>query len=109
MLIVSLAWVMFRSDTISDGLKYIGEMFGFGNAGLSSLPTINITIVGTLFAIVVAIILSSPVFPAVSAKMMDVSPRLFGIIRSVVALVIFAVAFSRVMAQSYTAFIYFNF
>lgn len=109
MLIVSLAWVMFRSDTISDGLKYIGEMFGFGNAGLSSLPTINITIVGTLFAIVVAIILSAPVFPAVSAKMMDVSPRLFGIIRSVVALVIFAVAFSRVMAQSYTAFIYFNF
>ncbi len=37
MLVVTLGFVLFRADTISFGLRYIGKMFSFAHSGSSSL------------------------------------------------------------------------
>jgi len=109
MLIVTLAWVVFRSGSIGLAFRIIGEMFGLGNYKGLGLQPINITIIGTIFVIIISAALAVPLVPYIYRKIRSLSPKLYGIIRPVIAIIVFALAFSKVMAQSYTAFIYFNF
>ena len=109
MLIVILAWVMFRSDSIMDGLEYIGGMFGIGSVGIIASPAIDLLIVGIMTVMVLAAILSTPVVSILFDRFRQNCPRVYNIVYPVIVLSIFIFSISKVMAQNYTAFIYFNF
>lgn len=109
MLIVTLAWVLFRSGSISEGLAFIAEMFGVGSIGVEVVPAVLINLRGTLFAMILAIILSSPITVRIGDRVGKAHPAAYSVLRSVLLAAIFVFSFIKIAASGYTTFIYFNF
>ncbi len=109
LLVVVIAWVIFRSDSISKAGVFIGELFGLHRSAALIPPTMNLVVVGVVFPMVVAAVLSTPVFPALTKKMEQNFPGVHSFIRPVTALLVFCFSLAKVMSEAYTAFIYFNF
>ena len=109
MLVVMLAWIMFRSDSLADGIKYIGELFGMGNLDITYPITMRYTIRGTLFTLMVSAVLSAPIVPRVSNCISKGHPGVYRVLRTFTVLTIFVFSLAMVVGQNYTAFIYFNF
>ncbi len=109
LLVVTLAWVMFRSESITDGLMYIGGMFGIGNADMTTPPAINLLIAGIISIMLVAVVLSTPLIPYLFSGLRQNFPRVYALVYPIVTICIFIFSISKVMAQNYTAFIYFDF
>ena len=99
MVLVVLAWVIFRAESVSAGLGYIASMFGLnGNAFWDSGFTEYISRTWTvLLASCVGI------FPAVRVL------RRHEGLEAVYLCVVFAVSVCEVISSTYNPFIYFNF
>jgi alginate O-acetyltransferase complex protein AlgI len=64
---VLLSWVIFRCETWAQTMAYFRSMFGAGGAGgLAAIPA-NVVTTGTLTALAVGVLLSTPVWPALRA------------------------------------------
>ncbi len=99
MLIVILAWVIFRSESVSAGMSYIASMFGLrGNAFCDSgfIEYIHNTWLVAVFAII-------GVFPVVNVLKRNAW------IESLWLILVFVISFAEVVSASYNPFIYFNF
>lgn len=60
LVIVVIGWVLFRSDSISNALAYLGIMFGLGDS--SHLPLLSLYVdKKTIFELTAAIIFSAPI------------------------------------------------
>ncbi|MDO4982674.1 MAG: MBOAT family O-acyltransferase [Eubacteriales bacterium] len=104
MLIIILAWVIFRSDSIAAGVRYMGEMFGIGcgfgwNAAWQTLR-------GTWFVLLLAVIGSFPIIPkfrnSTAAKKLSWLENAF-------LIVVFIGSLLQIVGGTYNPFIYFNF
>ncbi|MBR0249877.1 MAG: MBOAT family protein [Synergistaceae bacterium] len=99
MLIVILAWVIFRCESVNDGVKYIASMFGLtGNAFYDSgfIEYVRNTWLVMIFAL-------AGVFPIVRII------RRNSWIESLWLVIVFMISFAEVISASYNPFIYFNF
>lgn len=106
MLFVMLGWVLFRSDSISSAISYIGNMFGIGATGFIDLTFMD-SVKNSAAILVVAIIFSTPITNFVSAKINNT--QLKNIVLAVSTAVIFVVSVLICIKATYNPFIYLNF
>lgn len=103
---VILGWTMFRSNSVTEGVTYIGMMFGIGSTAVVDdvfLKTLrdgwSILLVGTL--------LSFPIFPWLRKSLAD--RKWWLLFEPCMALGIFMLSLLITVSSSYNPFIYFNF
>ena len=101
---VMVGWVMFRSETFTAGLHYIGVMFGFGSLGMAD--DFFWLFLGQTYSVLIAgIVFSLPVIPWLKKH----GGKLMENIEPVAALGIFVLTLVVAVSSSYNPFIYFNF
>ncbi len=106
-LVIIISFVIFRSESISLAIKYLGKMFGVGSSGIID-HTFILYITSGKWIILAGILLSMPVVP----KLKDIFKSheiLVDIIRSIAVLIIFVVSILLCIKSTYNPFIYFNF
>jgi len=111
MLVVVLAFVLFRADTLSQGFGIIKNMF----SGASGEAAVNREIFACvsgffLIALFFAILLSTPVFKLFRKKAESTkSAALYNYAAYIGSLLIFGLAILALISSSYNPFIYFRF
>ena len=111
MLVVVLAFVLFRADTLSQGFGIIGQMFNgsMGDAAVNS--EINACATGLFItALVFAVLLSTPVFKVIRAKVEKTkSVSVYNYAAYIGSLLVFGLAILSLLSSKYNPFIYFRF
>lgn len=110
LIVVCLTFVIFRADSVSYALSYIGKMFsGFTYSNEISAMFINILnpLYITVFAF--AVVLSTPVYRVLSKKLCDKNSVAFDIVSYAVSLSLLVLCILNLSASSYNPFIYFRF
>ena len=110
LIVVCLTFVIFRADSVSYALSYIGKMFsGFTYSSEISAMFINILnpLYITVFAF--AVVLSTPVYRVLSKKLCDKNSVAFDIVSYAVSLSLLVLCILNLSASSYNPFIYFRF
>ncbi|MBR3416157.1 MAG: MBOAT family protein [Clostridia bacterium] len=110
--VVVISWVIFRSDSISDAIRYVGVMFGAGGGDareavyylIEYLPEFVLCIVACLpLKKAVERALGKKAEKSHSARVLiEIGPKLF-------AAVVFALAYLKLATGSFNPFIYFQF
>ena len=107
LLMVILAWVMFRAENVSEGLRFIGNMFGIGAAGFADKVFFNYLWNGKL-VLLAAVIFAAPVAPAIKKKLSRYG-ELAEAGEALLLLAIFLLSMFVTVSSTYNPFIYFNF
>jgi len=106
--VVIIAWVIFRSESMSMAIKYIGEMFGVGTVPFGSSAEEIIVNSGWLI-IGVASLACVPVYQ----KLIDIEAvkikRIVDLLTTIWAVVILILSLASIINGMYNPFIYFNF
>ena len=111
MLVVILAFVIFRADTLTQGFSLIGNMFSgaSGNAAVNA-EIMSMTSVMFMIALAFAVILSTPIFKVIRAKVSETpAAEAYNYISYLGSLVIFALCILSLISSKYNPFIYFRF
>jgi D-alanyl-lipoteichoic acid acyltransferase DltB (MBOAT superfamily) len=109
LLIVLLAWVLFRSDSLHAAMRYIGYMFGHGSLGFSDIVFTN-QFGGSVAVFVMAIIGCTPLPKRLFQKLRNSIREPFG--ESLLygyAMAVFILSVLVCILDTYNPFIYFNF
>ena len=105
MLIVTLAWVLFRADNIGHAMRYLGQMFGIGASALAdrtALLRLQWSFSIFLLALVGATPLPSKLFGALRRKNVLWAEPLW-------LAIVFSLSVIETVSSTYHPFIYFNF
>ena len=105
LLVVILAWVFFRADSITAGAQYIGHMFGVTPAGVWD-QTFTGFFKGYYMIILISILGVTPLF---SKTMKFIRGKRIAWIETSWLIVIFVFSVFEVVSSTYNPFIYFNF
>jgi D-alanyl-lipoteichoic acid acyltransferase DltB (MBOAT superfamily) len=105
MLIVIIAWVIFRADNISSALIYIKNMFGISSTGFCDSVVLDY-IKSTGFVLVISCIGITPLIKNLFVKLKDTKACF---IESTWILLLFVLSLFQVVSSTYNPFIYFNF
>lgn len=108
MLVVGLAWVIFRGETLPQGLQFVGNMFGAGSSGWADGVFAGLAR-NSLVVMALAVVLSAPVYGWARERLARWSDTAERVCRSAVCLAVFVLSVLQVVASSYSPFIYFNF
>lgn len=103
---VILGWVLFRSESLSSAVNYMGMMFGHGSNGLTD-NIFYYYLYNSRIILLLGILLSTPIYRLVCDKFF--SRKNFLWIEPFIAILIFLVILVLVIGSSYHPFIYFNF
>lgn len=107
MLVVILAWVLFRADSITQAVGYIGTMFGiyadgvFGNIFWEYLSQGKWIIIG-------GIIGATPYYKKIFRKFIKKS-ELYEFMKSLLLVLLLVITIFSMVKSTYNPFIYFNF
>jgi len=112
LLVVSLGWVFFRADTLTEAIHYLSVLFGYGAAipqwdYLRELLQVNV-----LTILIIGVIFSTPVFPFIQRKTELLSYRLnnyLNIIYLGILVTLFMICTMALASGTYNPFIYFRF
>lgn len=103
---VIIGWVIFRSDSVSDAVFYLGTMFGANSAPLTD-GLFSGYFIQSLPLLLAGAICSVPLCKYLKGK---IKLGVFGDVIYVAAMVfLFALCISGLVSNSYNPFIYFNF
>ncbi len=102
---VVMGWVLFRADSITDAVSYMGTMFGGGE--LYNSDTVFYAVNYALY-FVVAVLVSTPIFKNISKKVSGTNPVAIAV-SSVGLILLLLVSVSYIVKGAYNPFIYFNF
>ena len=105
MLFVILGWVIFRSESITDALLYIGTMFGINSPSLSDGIFAGY-FVQNFILIAVGAICSTPLPKQLSKLKLGITGDIIYVVAMTALL---ALCISGLVSNSYNPFIYFNF
>ena len=117
LLVISIGWVFFRADTLSDAIVYLQKMVGLGEVNQVAFPLIYFLNVEVVTALVAGILLATPVYHVAFRQWQRIQRRLvslpviyladtlyvFGLFSLFVASVMY------LAADTYNPFIYFRF
>ncbi len=100
-----IGWVLFRSDSLSDVIKYLGNMFGYHTALIDD----GFLAYFRQYAvyIVICIIASTPILKKIQKK--SEGNRLISALAVIALCGIFVASVSFIVKNTYNPFIYFNF
>lgn len=108
--VVTIGWILFRADNISNAWKYIKTMFGLGlgkTPGFSVGWYLNKWV---LVVLVVSIISVAPIFTNIYNKVKEkVSGNVIIILESICLWILFGISIIRIVSGTYNPFIYFRF
>ena len=107
MLIVMIGWVLFRADTLSYAVGYIGRMFGLGEMSTIYFQTGYYVDAYRIFIIFVAIFASYGLFRWGNSNLKKC--RNYIVIRNIVTIMLMLICAVYVMIATYNPFIYFRF
>jgi alginate O-acetyltransferase complex protein AlgI len=108
LLIVNFAWVIFRADSLKDGIFYIGSMFA-GNNQIADARAIYL-LKNYSIILVVAILFCFPILPAIEKRLTQSKlQKIWECGRSVVSCIVFVVAVAFLVAGNNSPFVYSNF
>lgn len=107
MIVVTLAWVIFRSDSINDAVIYILGMFGRGSGKLVDRVFVAYLKQNICFYIP-AIIGCIPILESLEIKFGEKNP-IYNVAFGVTVLAGFVISVSYIINNGYNPFIYFNF
>lgn len=105
MVIVTLAWVFFRSPDISSGFRYIGHLFGIGADGFID-GAFFAYIRSTYVVLILSVIGTTPLLGGLFHSLEEQKAQL---LEWIWLLLIFVLSTMEIIASSYNPFIYFNF
>lgn len=110
LMVVCLTFVIFRADTVSHALAYIGRMFtGFDSSNEINAALINILNPLYLTVLAFAVVLSTPVYSIISKRLIGKSCAAFDISSYAVSIALLGLCILNLSASSYNPFIYFRF
>jgi D-alanyl-lipoteichoic acid acyltransferase DltB (MBOAT superfamily) len=105
MLIVIIAWVIFRADNLNAAVVYIGNMFGIGATGLWDSAVVDY-VKATGFVLLAACIGVTPCVKHLFVHLRETKVRF---VESVWVGLLFVLSILQVVSATYNPFIYFNF
>jgi len=109
--IVSISWVFFRSDTLTEAFSFIKAMFSFEIA--TNFAFLNFYLSKeTIFVLVVAVLFSTPIYKTINQYFAAKSygnPNILAYTKSFGLLTLFIISCFYVATDSYNPFIYFRF
>lgn len=103
---VILLWVVFRADSLTLAVRYIGQMFGTGGALWDEAAASAFS--GSILVLLAAAVLSTPVWKELADKL-HLSELTRKNAAAVAAVPLFLLCIAKCMSSSYNPFIYFNF
>lgn len=112
MLVVIVAFVFFRADTLSDACIFIGNMFNPFNISDSSQTAMFLSQLSPIYItmLISAVIFSAPVWQTLRGKIRSKELLVYGEAGSyVISLVMLALCIVTLSSASYNPFIYFRF
>ena len=107
LLLVIIAWVIFRADSVTIAINYIGTMFGFNAHSLIDTMGIDYIKASGLI-IVIGIIAATPIVKYLD-KRININKTAKSLIKVVLMLSIFVLSVLSCISATYNPFIYFNF
>lgn len=105
LLIVTIAWVLFRAETISAGFAYLGHMFGFGASGFLD-DGLRLFFSSTWLMLLIAFVGATPL---VSMLFSHLRKKKLAWVETVWLGIVFVASVLEIVSASYNPFIYFNF
>lgn len=111
LLIVSLSWVFFRSDTIADAFSYIKAMFNFNVKTNVEFLQFHLS-KETFIVLLLAILCSTPIFNKLHQFVIDrlkTNIKVLTYTKYVYLILIFIICCIYISVDSYNPFIYFRF
>ena len=111
MLVVILAFVLFRADTLTQGFSLIGNMFsGASGTAAVNAEIMSMTSVMFMISLAFAVILSTPVFKVIRAKVSKTgAAEAYNYVSYIGSLLIFLLCILSLVSSKYNPFIYFRF
>ena len=103
---VILLWVVFRADSLTLAVRYIGQMFGTGGALWDEAAASAFS--GSILMLLAAAVLSTPVWKQL-ANRLHLSELTRKNVAAAAAVPLFLLCIAKCMSSSYNPFIYFNF
>lgn len=107
MLVVIVAWVIFRADSISEAIGYLGNMVGIHAQGLADSTFWEYISQGK-WLLLVGIVFSTPCIHVLENRIKD-RKGIYYVVRMAGILVLFAISVACLLKSTYNPFIYFNF
>ena len=107
MFFVIVGWVIFRADTASYALSYLGTMIGFSGVGL--LDGVFTALLGQYWIIILAGIVLSVINKEKIVKVFSKGQNVYSVVYIVAYLLLFFVTICGVVKGGNDPFIYFNF
>ncbi len=112
--VVVIAWVLFRSNTLSDALAYLSNMFGVGASGLAD-DFFTYYISASYGVLLAAVAFAFPIVPRIERYCEEAfannvcAQRRVEVVRLAILLLLFALSVIVSVKSTYNPFIYFNF
>lgn len=103
---VILLWVVFRADSLTLAVRYIGQMFGAGGALWDEAAASAFS--GSILVLLAAAVLSTPVWKQLADRL-HLSELTRKNVAAAAAVPLFLLCIAKCMSSSYNPFIYFNF
>lgn len=107
MLVVILAWVVFRAQNITEAVGYIGTMLGVNSSGLSDSIFIEY-LKQARWLLVAGVTFSMPYYKVTIKKVIK-SENVYQVLRMIITIVLFSTSLACLVKSTYNPFIYFNF
>lgn len=108
---VIMAWIIFRADSLSSAIDYIGHMFNWSTYGMIDSPAIFYFQEYGIF-LLAGIVFSTPVIPWIKEKLSSAGAAartICDVLSFIAILLLFLISVSFMVKGSYNPFIYFNF
>ena len=111
LLVVILAFVLFRADTLTQGFSLIGNMFsGASGTAAVNAEIMSMTSVMFMISLAFAVILSTPVFKVIRARVSKTgAAEAYNYVSYIGSLLIFLLCILSLVSSKYNPFIYFRF
>ena len=111
LLVVILAFVLFRADTLTQGFSLIGNMFsGASGTAAVNAEIMSMTSVMFMISLAFAVILSTPVFKVIRARVSKTgAAEAYNYVSYIGSLLLFLLCILSLVSSKYNPFIYFRF
>ena len=106
LIFVLIGWVVFRAETLTVAVNYLGNMFGIGAAGLYDVDTVHL-MMENFPLYLIATVFSMPIVGYISKKFEN--NKFASVLYAAAQILILIIAIAFMIKGSYNPFIYFNF
>lgn len=108
-LVFVIGWVIFRSETVAEGLGFVGTMFGFYNASNIPISIEYYLNLKNIVIIMLAVLFSTPAIKYVSNLQPVTNKMANQFLSNVLLIGLLLLSISALAASTYNPFIYFRF